>query len=166
MGTNGNHWLRLAYLIGAIAMSSVLVFVGLAGSQARAQALSAQTCLTPDIPLSEPRPMLWQTVSVHGTVDRILEEHAFTLRSRTAKQGLLIVHGPATGGDPPLEVGQEVEVVGTVRILSRGEVARLADAVGLQLGHDGRPSGHGDHPYILAFAVRASNARHQATGAG
>ncbi len=135
-------------------MSSVLVFAGLAGSQASAQAVSARTLLTPDDPLIEPRPLLWRTITVRGTVDRILEDQAFTLRSRSIKQGLLVVYSSSTKSHTTLQVGQEVEVRGTVRILSRKEVARLAQVIGLGLTYDGRPAGHGNHPYILAYEIR------------
>ena len=155
MSARGRRLVWLACLGGAIALSSMLVFVGLTTSQASAQARTARTGVTPDEALAEPRPLLYRTVAVRGRIARIYNSRYLALASRSVRQGLLVVlDGHVLKAEGSLYVGQEVVVTGEVRLLNSAESRALASAVGLGLPLDNRPFGYSNHPYIMAQEVR------------
>lgn len=154
MSARGKRLVWLACLGGAIALSSALVFVGLATGRASVQGKATLTEVTPDEALAEPRPLLFRTVDVRGRVARVYDGRFFTLQSRSVRQGLLVLVGDHTSTIAvPLQAGEEVVVTGEVRMLSREEASALVHSVGRGLPLGDRASLYSDHPYIVAQAV-------------
>jgi len=153
------HLVRLACILGGIALSSLLVFVGLAASQASAESRPRLAALGPDEALCEPRRLLFQAVTVEGEIVRVLSHRAFALRSRSVRQGLLVVlSDQAMQREALLAVGRRVVVSGTVRLLGRQEGRALEREFGLDLNRDGLPIAYGNHPYVLALEVHLGGA--------
>ncbi len=151
----GRHVLRLAWLVGGIVLSGLLITGGLNASGANAEAGPARTALAPDAVLDEPRHFVSQSIAIDGEVARVLGPRAFTLRSRSVRQGLLVVlteQGLRAGPAP--QEGQAVEADGTIRLLDRREVHALGQEFGLDLSRDPALASYGSHPYLLARSIR------------
>ena len=153
------HVIWLACLVGAIALSTVLIFVGLAAGRARAAQRPAWASLRPDEALAEPRRFLFLPVRMSGEVVRLVGERAFALHSRSVRHGLLVVlSDQAVEAGRPLAVGDQVEVEGIVRFLGRQEMQALQARFGVDLDRDNLPIAYGNHPYLLALRVRLASA--------
>ncbi len=152
-GKQRQHMIWLACLGGGIILSSLLVLEGLTASRASAAAVPELPARMADEILTEPRHFLWRDVAVDGEVGRSISGRAFALRSRTVRQGLLVVlDEPAASAAPTVSSGRPVEVRGTVHVLTRQEVRALKKRLGVDL--DSLLATHGNHPYILALEVR------------
>ncbi len=152
----GRHGLWLLGLAGALVLSGVLVLLGL--SLSRARAAVAADRVEVDAILAQPRRYLERRVTLRGVVGRVWGNGIVALRSRPLRQGLLVVLSDACVQQGGLREGQEVEVTGRVRALSRSELVGFR-RLGVQVRDDVLLAVSGRDPYLLAEEVRTVAAR-------
>ncbi len=159
MGGNTQSYRRdrliwLAWIVGGFVFSGLLILAGWQGSRASAQAGPPLGSVGPDAILDDPRQYLGQTVAVDGEVARVLGRRAVALRSRSARQGLLVVLSDTAAEAGPLHEGQAVRVLARVRPMSRQEAQMLPRAQAGEMDPGDLLGTYRDDPYLLALQVR------------
>ncbi len=152
-GFRRDRLIWLAWILGGFALSGLLILAGWQGSRASAQAGPPLGSVGPDAILDDPRQYLGQTVAVDGEVARVFGRRAVALRSRSARQGLLVVLSDAAEAGP-LRQGQAVRVLAMVRPMNRQEARMLPRALAGEIDPADLLGTYRDDPYLLALQVR------------
>jgi len=149
----GRHIGALLTLLGALALSGLLVLAGLNRGRAIAEANPASAAGV-DAVLAQPRSYLYRNVTLRGQVMRLWGGHVVALRSHSVRQGLLVVLEGQSASEANLHAGQRVEVVGEVRPLARAELQGLGQQLTADVSRETLLGIFGGDPYILAQEVR------------
>ncbi len=152
----GRHVGLLLALMGALALSGMLVVAGLRAGSAHAQAGPAPPAACVDAVLAQPRRYLHTDVTVTGEVLRLWGRRAVALRSHSVHQGLLVVLEGQSADEAGLRVGQRVEVWGEVRPMGQTEMRALDRWLLADANSDRLLTFFGRDPYILAREIRVS----------
>lgn len=145
----------LMWVAGAIAFAGLLVLAGVRAQDARASGGPGLAPLQTHDILGRPRRYLTQTVAVRGRIARVWGNRVLALRDHTVRAGLMIFLGDdSLQSQVYLREGEEVEVIGTVRVLTREEAQALERQFGANLHRDDLRATYALHPYILAQKVK------------
>lgn len=137
-----------------MALLAALACVAL-GCQGAVDAASASVApVALDEIVAEPQRFVGHSITAEGCVDRIVGEQVIALRGQAANQDVLaVVNNPALKAVDSIDVGDTLRIVGAVQMISREQLRKVEQQLGIALDEDKLLGLAKQGPFIVASSI-------------